>query len=759
MFVMIELINKPVLMKDAVKGEWAVVAEKVPANARENTMGAKILKSHNQGDAKNLALRFDGLTSHDITAVGVIQTAIASGMTKFNLPYILTNCHNSLCATGGTINADDHIFALSAAKRFGGIYLPPHQAVMHQYMRETRTFCGGMLLGSDSHTRYGALGTMGIGEGGPELVKQLLGETYNISAPKIIAVNMQGAPNPAVGPMDVALAIIGAVFKNGFVKNAVLEFVGLGIGNLSVDYRCGVDVMMTETTCLSTIWRTDAAVKRYFEKHGRPESYQELTPGPDSLYDGMIMVDLDKVEPMIALPFHPSNTYTIKEFLQEPGDILRQVERNAAAQIENKALRLDLTAKLKGKDFLVEQAVVVGCSGGTFENIAILADILKNSYIGNDNFELNIYPSSQPVLMDLTRQGYIADLLKTGATVRTAFCGPCFGAGDTPANGALSIRHATRNFPFREGAKPTENQIASVALMDARSIAATAKQGGWLANAMADPDIMSMDTTKIYDSYHYDTDIYAHRVYNGYGHPQPEVNLVMGPGIAMWPTIRPLPENLLIVAAAVINDEVTTTDELIPSGETSALRSNPLKLANYTLSRKVPQYVTLAKQVQKLDQERGEQTVQFLRDKLVIGEDDAQKVLTDTGIGSLVVARRPGDGSAREQAASCQRVLGGDANIALEYATKRYRSNVINWGMLPFTIAESSFSLFEVGDCLYLEGIRGKIKQGAQMVEGVLIKESGSRHPVELKLLNLTTEEREVILSGCLINFYRGRKS
>jgi aconitate hydratase len=759
MFVMIELINKPVLVKDAVKGEWAVAAEKIPANARENTMGAKILKAHNQGDAKNLALRFDGLTSHDITAVGVIQTAVASGMTKFNLPYILTNCHNSLCATGGTINADDHIFALSAAKRFGGIYLPPHQAVMHQYMRETRTCCGGMLLGSDSHTRYGALGTMGIGEGGPELVKQLLGETYNISAPKIIAVNMQGAPNPAVGPMDVALAIIGAVFKNGFVKNAVLEFIGSGIGNLSVDYRCGVDVMMTETTCLSTIWRTDAAVKRYFEKHGRPESYQELTPGPDSLYDGMITIDLDKVEPMIALPFHPSNTYTIKEFLQEPGDILRQVERNAAAQLENKALRLDLTGKLKGKDFLVEQAVVVGCSGGTFENIAILADILKDSYIGNDNFELNIYPSSQPVLMDLTRQGYIADLLKTGATVRTAFCGPCFGAGDTPANGALSIRHATRNFPFREGAKPTENQIASVALMDARSIAATAKQGGRLANAMADPAIMSMDTTKIYDSYHYDADIYAHRVYNGYGHPQPEVNLVMGPGIAMWPTIRPLPENLLIVAAAVINDEVTTTDELIPSGETSALRSNPLKLANYTLSRKAPQYVTLAKQVHKLDQEHGEQTVQFLRNKLVIGEDDAQKVLTDTGIGSLVVAKRPGDGSAREQAASCQRVLGGAANIALEYATKRYRSNLINWGMLPFTIAESSFSLFEVGDCLYLEGIREKIKQGAQMVEGVLIKESGSRHPVGLKLLNLTTEEREVILSGCLINFYRGRKS
>jgi aconitate hydratase len=759
MFVMIELINKPVLMKDAVKGEWAVAAEKIPANARENTMGAKILKAHNQGDAKNLALRFDGLTSHDITAVGVIQTAVASGMTKFNLPYILTNCHNSLCATGGTINADDHIFALSAAKRFGGIYLPPHQAVMHQYMRETRTCCGGMLLGSDSHTRYGALGTMGIGEGGPELVKQLLGETYNISAPKIIAVNMQGAPNPAVGPMDVALAIIGAVFKNGFVKNAVLEFIGSGIGNLSVDYRCGVDVMMTETTCLSTIWRTDAAVKRYFEKHGRPESYQELTPGPDSLYDGMITIDLDKVEPMIALPFHPSNTYTIKEFLQEPGDILRQVERNAAAQLENKALRLDLTGKLKGKDFLVEQAVVVGCSGGTFENIAILADILKDSYIGNDNFELNIYPSSQPVLMDLTRQGYIADLLKTGATVRTAFCGPCFGAGDTPANGALSIRHATRNFPFREGAKPAENQIAGVALMDARSIAATAKQGGRLANAMADPAIMSMDTTKIYDSYHYDADIYAHRVYNGYGHPQPEVNLVMGPGIAMWPTIRPLPENLLIVAAAVINDEVTTTDELIPSGETSALRSNPLKLANYTLSRKAPQYVTLAKQVHKLDQEHGEQTVQFLRNKLVIGEDDAQKVLTDTGIGSLVVAKRPGDGSAREQAASCQRVLGGAANIALEYATKRYRSNLINWGMLPFTIAESSFSLFEVGDCLYLEGIRGKIKQGAQMVEGVLIKESGSRHPVGLKLLNLTTEEREVILSGCLINFYRGRKS
>jgi aconitate hydratase len=755
---MIELIGKPVLVKNAVTGEWAIAAEKVPANARENTMGAKILKAHNKGDAKNLALRFDGLTSHDITAVGVIQTAIASGMTKFDLPYILTNCHNSLCATGGTINADDHIFALSAAKRFGGIYVPPHQAVMHQYMRETMTFCGGMLLGSDSHTRYGALGTMGIGEGGPELVKQLLGETYNISAPKIIAVNMQGAPNPAVGPMDVALTIIGAVFKNGFVKNAVLEFIGPGVGNLSVDYRCGIDVMMTETTCLSTIWRTDAAVKRYFEKHGRPESYQELTPGPDSLYDGMITVDLDKVEPMIALPFHPSNTYTIKEFLQEPGDILRQVERNAAAQIENKSLRLDLTGKLKGKDFWVEQAVVVGCSGGTFENIAILADILRDTYIGNDNFELNVYPSSQPVLMDLTRKGYITDLIKTGATMRTAFCGPCFGAGDTPANNALSIRHATRNFPFREGAKPAENQLASVALMDTRSIAATAKQGGRLTNAMADPDIMNMDTTKIYDSYHYDTDIYAHRVYNGYGNPQPEVDLVMGPGIAMWPTIRPLPENLLIVTTAVIHDEVTTTDELIPSGETSSLRSNPLKLADYTLSRKAPQYVTLSKQVRKLDQEHGEQAEQFLRDKLDIGEDGARKVLTDTGIGSLVVAKRPGDGSAREQAASSQRVLGGDANIALEYATKRYRSNLINWGMLPFTIEENSFSLFKVGDCLYLEGIRNKIEQGAQMVEGVLIKESGSRLPVKLNLLNMTAEERKVILSGCLINFYRGRK-
>jgi aconitate hydratase len=755
---MIELIGKPVLVKNAVTGEWAIAAEKVPANARENTMGAKILKAHNKGDAKNLALRFDGLTSHDITAVGVIQTAIASGMTKFDLPYILTNCHNSLCATGGTINADDHIFALSAAKRFGGIYVPPHQAVMHQYMRETMTFCGGMLLGSDSHTRYGALGTMGIGEGGPELVKQLLGETYNISAPKIIAVNMQGAPNPAVGPMDVALTIIGAVFKNGFVKNAVLEFIGPGVGNLSVDYRCGIDVMMTETTCLSTIWRTDAAVKRYFEKHGRPESYQELTPGPDSLYDGMITVDLDKVEPMIALPFHPSNTYTIKEFLQEPGDILRQVERNAAAQIENKSLRLDLTGKLKGKDFWVEQAVVVGCSGGTFENIAILADVLRDTYIGNDNFELNVYPSSQPVLMDLTRKGYITDLIKTGATMRTSFCGPCFGAGDTPANNALSIRHATRNFPFREGAKPAENQIASVALMDTRSIAATAKQGGRLTNAMVDPDIMGLDTAEIYDSYHYDADIYAHRVYNGYGHPQQEMNLVMGPGIAMWPTIRPLPENLLIVAAAVIHDEVTTTDELIPSGETSALRSNPLKLADYTLSRKAPQYVTLAKQVRKLDQEHGEQAGKFLRDKLNIGEDDARKILTDTGIGSLVVARRPGDGSAREQAASSQRVLGGDANIALEYATKRYRSNLINWGMLPFTIEESSFSLFEVGDCLYLEGIRNKIKQGVQIVDGVLIKESGSKLPVKLNLLNMTTEEQEVILSGCLINFYRERK-
>ncbi len=754
---MIRLIGEPVLVRNGAAGVMIVNPVDTPLQARENTIAAKIIKAHNKSDSGSLALRFDGLTSHDLTAVGVIQTALASGMTRFELPYVLTNCHNSLCATGGTINADDHLFALSSAKRFGGIYLPPHQAVMHQYMRETMAFCGGMLLGSDSHTRYGALGTMGFGEGGPELVKQLLGKTYDIPSPQIIAVYLEGTPSSAVGPMDVALAIIGAVFKNGFVKNKVMEFIGPGVANLSVEFRGGIDVMMTETTCLSTIWQTDGKVRQYFEKHGRPESYKELVPGNNSLYDGMVMVNLGELEPMIALPFHPSNTYTIRELLQNPGDILREVERKAEEQIENKSLKLNLINKLRKDGFHVEQAVVVGCSGGTFENIAIIADILKDSYIGNDHFELSIYPSSQPVLLDLTHQDYIAKLLKTGATVRTAFCGPCFGAGDTPANGALSIRHATRNFPHREGSKPANNQIASVALMDARSIAATAKRSGRLTSAMDDPYIMGMDTKDISDSYRYDPDIYAHRVYNGYGNPKPEEELIMGPGIAMWPTIRSLPENLLLVAVAVIEDEVTTTDELIPSGETSSLRSNPLKLADFTLSRKEPQYVARAKSVQNLDKAHGESTVQFLADKLSLSKDEAKKLLATTGIGSLVVAKRPGDGSAREQAASCQRVLGGDANIALEYATKRYRSNLINWGMLPFITDEPTFSLFEVNNCLYIENIRGQVKRGKQSIEGTLIKESGTRQAVSMQLSNLTVEERDIILSGCLINYYRNQ--
>lgn len=758
---MIRMIDQPVLIRNHVTGDMTINPIEVPLQARENTIGARILKTHTT-HAKNcngnLALRFDGLTSHDLTAVGVIQTALASGMTRFDLPYVLTNCHNSLCATGGTINADDHLFALSAAKRFGGIYLPPHQAVMHQYMRETMAFCGGMLLGSDSHTRYGALGTMGIGEGGPELVKQLLGKTYDIPVPQIIAVYLKGNPNPAVGPMDVALAIIGAVFKNGFVKNKVMEFIGPGVENLSVDYRGGIDVMMTETTCLSTIWKTDAKVRRYFEKHGRPERYRELAPEENSLYDGMIEVDLDELEPMMALPFHPSNTYTIRELLQNPGDILREVERKAEEQIENKSLRVNLTDKLGKDGFQVQQAVVVGCSGGTFENIAIMADILNDSYIGNDHFELNIYPSSQPVLLDLTRKGYIAKLLKTGAIVHTAFCGPCFGAGDTPANGALSIRHATRNFPHREGSKPANNQLACVALMDARSIAATARRGGKLSSAMDDPEIMMMDSRDMGDSYYYAADIYAHRVYNGYGNPKPEESLIMGPGIAMWPSIRPLSENLLLIVATVIEDEVTTTDELIPSGETSSLRSNPLKLADFTLSRKDPQYCLRAKYAQSLDKEHGESTVQFLTDKLNLKTEEARKQLVNMGIGSVVVAKRPGDGSAREQAASCQRVLGGAANIALEYATQRYRSNLINWGMLPFTVAEHTFAQFQTGDCLYLEGIHRQIKQGMENVKGVIIKESGIRLSAELKMSNLTAKEKEVILSGCLINFYRNRR-
>ena len=720
-------------------------------NAKKNTIAYNILKEHNTSENMDkLKIKFDKLASHDITFVGIIQSARASGLEKFPVPYALTNCHNSLCAVGGTINEDDHMFGLSCAKKYGGIYVPPHQAVIHQFAREMLAGCGKMILGSDSHTRYGALGTMAIGEGGPEIVKQLLCKTYDINMPDVVGVYLTGSPQKGVGPQDVALAIIGAVFANGYVNNKVMEFVGDGVDNLSADFRIGIDVMTTETTCLSSIWKTDNTIKEFYDIHGRVNEYKELNPGTVAYYDGMIYVDLAKIKPMIAMPFHPSNVYSIEELNANLNDILADVEKKAGISLDNK-VRFTLRDKIHNGKFYVEQGVIAGCAGGGFENICDAADILKGTSIGSDEFSLSVYPASQPVFMELVKNGRIADIMATGATVRTAFCGPCFGAGDVPANNGLSIRHSTRNFPNREGSKITNGQIASVALMDARSIAATAANKGYLT-AATDIDV---NFTK--PKYYFDKSIYENRVYDGVGKADPSVEIKFGPNIVDWPTMSALTDNLLLKVVSVIHDPVTTTDELIPSGETSSYRSNPLGLAEFTLSRKDPEYVGRAKEIQKAEKARiaNESPIDAVNE---LGSvfTSIREVFTDvnyknTGIGSTIYAVKPGDGSAREQAASCQKVLGGWANIAKEYATKRYRSNLINWGMLPFILKEDI--CFDNGDYLFVPNIIEAIKEKKDSIKAYVVNKSMKE--LELKLGELTDDEREIILKGCLINYYK----
>ncbi len=723
--------------------------------AAKETMAYGILKAHNTSDSMDkLKIRFDKLTSHDITFVGIIQTARASGLERFPMPYVLTNCHNSLCAVGGTINEDDHMFGLTCAKRYGGVYVPPHQAVIHQYAREMLAGVGKMILGSDSHTRYGALGTMAMGEGGPELVKQLLNQTYDINRPEVVAVYLTGAPVKGVGPQDVALAVIGTVFKNGYVKNKVMEFVGPGVASLSADFRIGIDVMTTETTCLSSIWETDEQVREWYDIHGRSEEYTELKPGKAAYYDGAIAVDLSSIRPMIAMPFHPSNTYTIEELNANLADILADVEKNAAVSLDG-AVEFTLKNKVKDGKLMVDQGIIAGCAGGGFENICAAADILKGSYIGAEGFTLSVYPASMPVYMELIRNGKAADILETGAVMKTAFCGPCFGAGDTPANNAFSIRHSTRNFPNREGSKLQSGQIASVALMDARSIAATAANKGVLTAATDfDGEIGKY-------KYHFDSNIYANRVFDSKGVADESVEIQFGPNIKDWPKMGALPENLVLRVVAEIHDPVTTTDELIPSGETSSYRSNPLGLAEFTLSRKDPEYVGRAKDIQKAETARmaGEHPCQAHPDVKpvmnVVKGTFADASHENTGFGSTIFAVKPGDGSAREQAASCQKVLGGWANIANEYATKRYRSNLINWGMLPFLIGEGELP-FKNLDYLFVPGIRKAVEEKADVIKAYKVDtEAGNLREFELTLGELTDEERRIILRGCLINYNR----
>lgn len=717
--------------------------------AKKNTLAYGILRAHNKSeDMKNLKLKFDCLASHDITFVGIVQTAIASGIKKFPVPYALTNCHNSLCAVGGTINEDDHLFGLSSAKKFGGMYVPPNFAVIHQFAREVLAGGGRMILGSDSHTRYGALGTMAIGEGGPELVKQLLGQTYDVACPEVVAVRLKGEPVKGVGPQDIALAIIGEVFDRGYVNNKIMEFIGDGIKNLSVDYRIGIDVMTTETTCLSSIWETDERVKEFYEIHNRPNDYKELSLSAPAYYDGLIEVDLSKIRPMIAMPFHPSNTYLVDEVNKNPKDILHEVEEKAKVSF-GKDINFKLTDKIKNGRIQVDQGIIAGCAGGGFENLCAAADILKGKYIGNDEFSLSLYPASQPVYIELVRNGTVATLMETGALVKSAFCGPCFGAGDVPANGAFSIRHSTRNFPSREGSKPGSGQMASVALMDARSIAATAANKGRLTSAC------EIDVEYSHPKYFFDGKIYDNRVFNGVGRPDFNAELKYGPNIVPWPKMEKLADDILIKIVSEIHDPVTTTDELIPSGETSSYRSNPLGLAEFTLSRKDPDYVGEAKKVRSMEEERlcGKA---FTDDKLNEAiailqayDEDFKAELTE--IGSAIYAVKPGDGSAREQAASCQRVLGGLANIAKAYATKRYRSNVMNWGMIPFIYEDENIP-FHKGDFIYIKGIKSAIENGDSRVKAVIVNENGTKE-IELSLGAMTDEEKDIIVSGCLINY------
>lgn len=720
--------------------------------AAQNTMAYGILKAHNTSDnMEKLKIKFDRLTSHDITFVGIIQTARASGLEKFPVPYVLTNCHNSLCAVGGTINEDDHMFGLSCAKKYGGIYVPPHQAVIHQFAREMLAGCGKMILGSDSHTRYGALGTMACGEGGPEIVKQLLNKTYDINMPGVVAIYLTGKPQKGVGPQDIALAIIGEVFANGYVNNKVMEFVGDGVQNLSVDYRIGIDVMTTETTCLSSIWTTDSQVKDFYEMHYRPEEFAELKPGKVAYYDGVVYVDLSTIKPMIAMPFHPSNTYTIEELNANLEDILADVEKKAQISLDGK-IPFTLRDKIHNGRLYVEQGIIAGCAGGGFENICDATDILAGHSIGADEFSLSVYPASQPVFMELVKNGSVAKLMETGATIRTAFCGPCFGAGDVPANKGLSIRHSTRNFPNREGSKITNGQIASVALMDARSIAATAVNKGYLT-AATDIDV---NFTK--PKYFFDKTIYDNRVYNGVGKADPSVEIKFGPGIVDWPSMVPLTEDIMLRVVSEIHDPVTTTDELIPSGETSSYRSNPLGLAEFTLSRKDPAYVGRAKQVRAAEEIRRTGACPMKEDEEVSAAFRVVKAAYPdlkaraTEIGSTIYAVKPGDGSAREQAASCQRVLGGLANIAKEYATKRYRSNLINWGMIPFIFEEEELPFHNL-DFIFIPGIRTAIINKATKVKAYVVRDT--LEEFELQIKEMTDDERQIILDGCLINFYK----
>lgn len=723
--------------------------------AAKETMAYNILSEHNtSGNMDRLQIKFDKLTSHDITFVGIIQTARASGLEKFPIPYVLTNCHNSLCAVGGTINEDDHMFGLTCAKKYGGVYVPPHQAVIHQYAREMLAGGGKMILGSDSHTRYGALGTMAMGEGGPELVKQLLNKTYDIKMPQVVGIYLDGEPMKGVGPQDIALAIIGATFGNGYVNNKVMEFVGPGVDKLSADYRIGIDVMTTETTCLSSIWKTDETIKEFYETHGRVEEYKELNPGAVAYYDGFVYVNLSEIKPMIAMPFHPSNVYTIDEVNANLKDVLHDVEKKALISLDG-AVDYSLQDKIVNGKLYVDQGIIAGCAGGGFENICAAADIIKGHYIGSDAFTFSVYPASTPIYMELVKNGVVADLMQAGTIVKTAFCGPCFGAGDTPANGAFSIRHSTRNFPNREGSKLQSGQIASVALMDARSIAATAANKGFLTPATA------MDVEYTGQTYYFDEKIYANRVFDSKGVADDSVEIKFGPNIKDWPKMPALPENLLLKVVSEIHDPVTTTDELIPSGETSSYRSNPLGLAEFALSRKDPAYVGRAKEVQKAQKaiEAGTCPLEVLEElKEVMGkvrETYPEAGEGNLGIGSTIFAVKPGDGSAREQAASCQKVLGGWANIACEYATKRYRSNLINWGMLPFITEEDHEKLsFQNGDYIFVPDIRRAIEEKAADIKAYVV--GNELKEVHFKLGDMTDAEREIILKGCLINYYRG---
>ena len=754
------LLNGTEIIEDVNDAQAAVAAKTgqqvTKEEAAKNTIAYSILEAHNtSSDMERLKIKFDKLTSHDITFVGIIQTARASGLEKFPIPYVLTNCHNSLCAVGGTINEDDHMFGLTCAKKYGGMYVPPHQAVIHQFAREMLAGGGKMILGSDSHTRYGALGTMAMGEGGPELVKQLLNKTYDIKMPGVVAIYLDGEPSVGVGPQDVALAIIGATFANGYVNNKVMEFVGPGVNKLSADFRIGIDVMTTETTCLSSIWKTDETIREFYETHGRSEEYKELNPGAAAYYDGLVYVDLSKIKPMIAMPFHPSNTYTIDEVNANLKDILHDVEQKALVSLDG-AVEYSLQDKFRDGKLYVEQGIIAGCAGGGFENICAAAEIIKGKNIGSDAFTFSVYPASTPVYMELVRNGAVADLMAAGTIVKTAFCGPCFGAGDTPANNAFSIRHSTRNFPNREGSKLQSGQISSVALMDARSIAATAANKGFLTSAA---DVMDREYKA--PKYHFDKSIYANRVFDSKGVADPSVEIQFGPNIKDWPAMSALPENLILKVVSEIHDPVTTTDELIPSGETSSYRSNPLGLAEFALSRKDPAYVGRAKEVQKAQKaiETNQCPLEVLEELKSVMETIRASYPEvgegNIGVGSTIFAVKPGDGSAREQAASCQKVLGGWANIANEYATKRYRSNLINWGMLPFITEEKDTELsFKNGDYIFVPDVRKAVEDKKDAVKAYVVGDSLKE--ITLKLGDLTDNEREIILKGCLINYYRG---